>query len=373
MDVRKLEAELKAAKTLERKLDLLDEIATYYYEKDNYQKALKYYEKGEALAPEGNLRAYYMGQKGICYYLQHQDQGARQALLAAKEMFQLDKSDFMPEMYGLVQFFLGSLHEYSGENPDSLEARLEALKYLDQLHREAQWMLLSGISRNYEERGDNRKAIDYSTRAISLIANDDPEIAYIYESLGINHYELGEYEEAEEYLSRVLQVAPEFERKDDIYFNIGLCYQRLLDFRLALDSYLKILQLKELSSKDESLCWLYIEIARCYYQLKEYKKSLQFVRKGLKEPVEEKEELADVRGYLTNNLYALGRFQEAAREGEKTLKISQKFPHMEIMLSNLALSYYKLNQKDKFKFYRDWCNRAFPDFGWTKQLNKLKA
>ena len=231
----------------------------------NYQQALKYYGKGESLAPEGNLQAYYLGQKGICYYLQQQDQGARKALLSAKDMFRLEEPDFVPEMYGLVQFFLGSLYEYRGENRGSLEARLEALKYLDHLDREAQWMLLAGISRNYEEGGENREAIEYSTRAISLIANDDPEIAYIYESLGINHYELEEYDKAVGYLSRALEVAPDFERKDDIYFNIGLCFQRLLDFRLALDSYLKILELKELSSGNDSLCWLYIEIARCYY------------------------------------------------------------------------------------------------------------
>ena len=87
MDVRKLEAKLKTAKTVESKLDLLDEIASYYYEKDDYQKALKYYEQGEALAPEGNVRAYYLGHMGICCYLQHQDKGARQALLSAREIF----------------------------------------------------------------------------------------------------------------------------------------------------------------------------------------------------------------------------------------------------------------------------------------------
>ena len=276
-------------------------------------------------------------------------------------------------MYGLVQFFIGSLHEYNGENGSSLEARLEAVKYLDQLDPEAQWMLLAGISRNYEESGENHKAIEYSTRAISLISRDEPEIAYLYESLGINHYELSEYDKAIEYFSRALEAAPEFERKNELYFNIGLSYQRLLDFRLALNSYLKLLELKELSSKGEPLCWLYTEIAHCCYQLKEYDRSLQFVRKALKEPVEEKEELAEIRSYLTNNLHAQGKFEEAAREGEATLKISQKFPNMEIMLSNLALCYYNLSKKEEFEFYRDWCNRAFPDFSWTKQLNKLKA
>lgn len=373
MDVKKLETQLKAAKTLDVKLDLLDEIACHYYEQDDYVKALKYYGQAEAVAPEGNTRAYYAGQKGICYYLRHQDQQAREALVAAREMFRPEEPDFMPEMCGLVYFFLGSLYEYNGDNKSSLNARLEALKYFKQLHREAQWMLLAGISRNHEEEGDNRKAIEYSSRAISLISNEDPEVVYIYQSLGTNHYELGEYEKALQYFSRILEIAPDFEGKDDIYFNIGLCYHRLLDHRMAVDSYLKILELKELTEKDESLCWLYIEIARCYYQLKEYKKSLLFVEKALKETIEDKNELAEIRSYLTNNLHGLGKFEEAVREGEKTLKVSSSFRNIEMMLSNLALSYYQLNKKDKFKFYRDWCNRAFPDFSWTKQLNKLKV
>lgn len=373
MDLKKLEAKLKAAKTVAIKLDLLDEIAGCYYEKDQYQKALKYYAEAEALVPQGNTRAYYLGHQGICHYLLHQDVEAQRALTAAQGMFRSGERDFVPEMYGLVYFFLGSLYEYMGETPPSLEARLEALKYIHQLHREAQWMLLAGISRNYEERGENRKAIEFSNRAISLIGNDDPELAYIYESLGMNHYELGEHQKALEYFSQVLRLNPHFERRDEVYFSIGLCYYRLFDYRLALDSYLKILELKELERKEESLGWLYIEIAHCYYQLKEYKKSLLFAQKALKEPIEDRDEVAEIRSYLTNNLHALGKFEEAVREGEKTLKISKKFHNIEIMLSNLALSCYNLNKKEKFKFYRDWCNRAFPDFSWTKQLNKLKV
>jgi hypothetical protein len=69
----------------------------------------------------------------------------------------------------------------------------------------------------------------------------------------------------------------------------------------------------------------------------------------------------------------MDRFEEAVQAGEQTLKISDEFPNMEILLPNLALSYHQLGNTEKFTHYRNWCNRDFPDLGWTKQLNKLEA
>ncbi len=372
MNVKQLKEKLTAAQGARGKLEILDEIAAYYYDQDDYQEAVTYYGAAEKLAPEGNPRAYYQGMEGICHFFLNKDQEAHQALLGAKQMLRSDEEDFDPEICGLVHYFLGSLYEYNDDNDTSLEFRLEAFKYLSQLHREPQWMLLAGMSRNYEQKGDLRNSVKFNTQAISLISNDDPEIAYIFERLGSNLYELGEYKKAQEYFARVIQVDPGFERKDDVYFSIGLCHQRLLDFRMALDSYLKLLELKELEPEKDPLAWLYIETANCYYNLKEHEKSIEFVGKALQEPIEDKEEQAEIQSYLTNNYYALGRYQEAIEAGEKTLKLSEQFNNMEIMLPNLTLSYYHLGQEDKFHFYRDWCNRAFPDLSWTQQLNKLE-
>lgn len=371
MDVKELEGRLKTIPKSPERLEALEDLAGYYFDHDDYSKAVRYYAEAAELAPTRNLRAYYLGQKGTCHYLLHRDGQAARDLLAAREMFEATQEDFVPEVYGMVNFFLGSLFEYNGDHQSSLQARLQALKYLADLPQDAQWMLLAGMSRNYEEQGDHRRAIELSNQAISLIGHNDPELAYLYEGLAINHYELGEYQKALAYFSKVLEIDANFERKDEIYFSIGLCYQRLQDYRTALRSYLKILELKELSAKPESLCWLYIEIAHCYYQLKEHKKSLEFVERALQEPIEDQEELAEIRSYLTNNYYALGRYTEAVAEGEKTLKISSHFHDIEIMLTNLALSYYHLNQKKKFDYYRDWCNRAFPENSWTRHLNKL--
>ncbi|HXK60631.1 MAG TPA: tetratricopeptide repeat protein [Acidobacteriota bacterium] len=374
MNVKALEGRLKSIQDTQERLDILDALADHYYDEDDFQKALRFYQEARELAPAGNPKAYYTAQSGICHYLLHNDREARDALFAARSMSDPMAPEFLPEIHGLLHYFLGSLLEYEGKNQASLEARLEALKYIDELHCEAQWMLLAGLSRNYEELGDNRKAIEYSTRAISLISEEDPELAYLYESLGHNHYELEEFDKALAYFSRVLEVDPQFERRDDVYFAIGLCYQRLTDYKTAVDCYKKLLEMKRLApTRQESLAWLYGEIAYCHYQLSEHEDTLRAIEEALRENIEKKEELAELRSFLTNSYQALGRYQEAVREGEKTLKISRHFPSLDLMLPNLALSYYHLGNLEQFRFYRNWCNREFPDRSWTKQLNKLKA
>ncbi|MBI4444554.1 MAG: tetratricopeptide repeat protein [Acidobacteria bacterium] len=373
MEIQKLERKLKNARDQETRLDLLDQIAAYCYEKEDFQRAAKYYQQAEALSPAGNARAYYKGQAGICRYLLHQDVQAMELLSAASGMFQPQATDFSPQCFGAVHFFLGSVLEFRGKPDEALSAWQESFKFFDHLSPEIQWMLMAGLGRRFEEKGENQKAIEYFERALCLIRPDDPELCSVYESLGIAHYNLEHYKRALEYFSRTLKLQSDLEELEELHVCMGLCYHRLRDFRQALECFLKSLETGEKNRTRESTCWLYIEIAHCFYQLKEHDKSLEFVQRALKQPIERKEELAEIRSYLTNNFHALGKFEEAVREGEKTLKISRDFHNIGIMLSSLALSYYQLNRKDKFTFYRDWCNRAFPDFSLTKQLNQLEV
>ena len=89
----------------------------------------------------------------------------------------------------------------------------------------------------------------------------------------------------------------------------------------------------------------------------------------MKGPIEDNTEKAEIHSYLVNNYHGMSRFEEAVEAGERTLKIADEFHGMEIMLSNLALSYHQLGDTEKFAYYRDWCNRDFPDQDWPKQLN----
>ncbi len=372
MDVQQLEAKLQETQEVDAKLDLIEEIAGHYYDQDDYQTALGFYQQGENLATSSNSRAYYVGQKGVCHYLLQQDKPAEEALLAFKRLVRQGGAEVNPELHGLVLYFLGSLYEYRGDVEASLRERQAALKHLKHLPREAQWMLLAGMSRNHADRGDHRRAVEFSARALSLISDGNPELAYLYESMGASYFELGEYEEALRYFCQVLEVDPEFDRKDEIYLQIGRCCRMRLDFQMALSSYLKILELKQLTPPDGgSLAWLYIEIVTCLYHLKDFRKALEYVAAALAGPVEDPEELAELRSHLTNCLHGLGEHRRAVEEGERTLRERSRFKGLELMLPNLALSYYKLNDKENFLRCRERCNQEFPDLSWTRQLNKL--
>ena len=56
MNVKQLEEKLATTHGVNEKLDVLDELASYYYDHDNYQKAITYYKEAEKLAPAGTMR-----------------------------------------------------------------------------------------------------------------------------------------------------------------------------------------------------------------------------------------------------------------------------------------------------------------------------
>src|SRR4030042_7197262 len=114
MDVKALEGKLKSIQDVQERLDILDFLASHYYDADDYQRAIKFYKEAQELAAPGNPRAYYTAQFGICHYLLHNDREARQALLSAQRMSVPTAPEFSPEIHGLLPYFLGSLYEYEG-------------------------------------------------------------------------------------------------------------------------------------------------------------------------------------------------------------------------------------------------------------------
>lgn len=368
----RLQQQLRKCPSDEARVELLDEWADELCQADQFEQAISLYARALELETVQNVRAYLAGQMGICYYNLKDDAHAKKFLQEAVHLFDPQKEEFMPDMYGLVNFHLASIQEYEGNPRQALNTRLECLKYEDQLPNESRWVLFSGISRNYEELGKSDKALQFNARALEVIPPDDPNLKYLYESVGMNQFDLGHYDDAQTSLSKVLELDPNFERKDAISSRIGLCQHKLLNHQLALDSYQKILELKKISGGDQDLCWLYIEIAHCHYRLKQYQKSLEICQHALEEPIRDKRELAEIRSYLTNNFYELGHYEKAVEEGEKTLKISRNFHNLKLMLFSMALSYYKLGDRRNFKKYQDWCQREFPEENLTRYIEGLK-
>ncbi len=372
MDFKELNARLAGSRTKDEKVTLLDTYAEDLFEKGKYPQASRYYADALSLAREQNTRAYLAGQIGICHYNSGNDKEALAFLLKSSRLFAATKPEFMPDMCGFVHFHLGSLFEYQGKHAKSFEARRICERYADSQEKDTRWMLFAGISRNCEALGRHDEAIQYSQKAIQVLSDNDPSLSYLYESMGNNHMSLKQYQEAINYFSKVIDLDPNFERRDEVQVKVADCYHQLTNHRMALETYGKILELKQLTGRRESLTWLYTKLAHCYFSLDQFEKSLLMTLEALRRLPKDKVERAELRSYLTSNYYEMGRYKEAILDGEKTLKLARRFPDDSLFYFRLALSYFKTGDMSSFGKYRVLCRKLFPEDSWNKYLEKLR-
>jgi tetratricopeptide (TPR) repeat protein len=201
---------LKKAVSEEERTSLFDSYAEELFESENYSEAIKIYSQALKLSKRQNVKAYFSGQIGICNFNAGKDQDAFTYLLKSGRLFDPNKSEFMPDMYGFVFFHLGSLYEYHGKLIKSLEARKICEQYIESQEKDTRWMLYAGLSRNYEALGKHDEAIQYSQKAIQVLSDNDPGLSYLYESMANSYMGLKQYHEAIKHFSKVLELDPQF-------------------------------------------------------------------------------------------------------------------------------------------------------------------
>jgi len=371
MNLREFKKRMAQVTSREGQVALLDSFAEELADKEQYAEAARYYREALALESGTNAKAYFSGQIGICYYNLGNDREALRNLLRSVRTFDPEQPEFMPDMFGFVHFYIGSIYEYQGKVAKSLEARLICEQYGASQEKDTRWMLFAGMSRNYEALEQHEEAIRYSQKAIQVLSDNDPGLAYLYESMANNHMNLRQYQEAIQHFSKVLDLDPGFERREEIYLKIATCYHRLTNHQLALESYRKILELKQIRGQRTGLTWLFVKIAHSYFRLEKYESSLLMTLEGLRRNPRKKAEKAELRSYLTNNYYEMGHYQEAIHEGERTLKLARRFPNDNLFYFRLALSHHKVGDLKSFSRYRTICRKYFPEDSWNTFLEKL--
>ena len=359
MNKQQYNAGLKRAATDEERLAIHEAYASGLFDREKYTEALNIYEQALPLTKQQNVKAYLIGKIGICHFHNDEDKTALQSLKKSARLFSPERPEFMRDMYGLVLFHIGALYEYHGKIAQSLEARKECEEYLDSQEKDAQWMLYSGISRNYEALGKHGEAIDYSQKAIQVLSDNDPGLAYLYESMANNYMELRQYQDAIQHFLRILELDPGFERIDDIHEKLADCCRLVSNNALALEVYEKVLKLKQRTVKSKYLAWIYLRLAECHFRMSSYEKSLLSAFESLRQRPRNPREKAEVLSFTANNFYELGRYGDAVEDGEKALKLAQRFPNDELLYVRMALAFNKLGDGKSFKKYRALVQKLF--------------
>ena len=371
MNKQQFNAGLKRAVSGEGRLAIHEAYAKELFDKRNYTEALNIYKQALELTKQQNVKAYLFGKIGICHFNNNDDKKALQRLEKSVQLFKPDQPEFMRDMYGFVLFHLGSLYEYHGKITQSLEARKSCEKYLDSQEKDTQWMLYSGICRNYEALGQHSEAISYSQKAIQVLSDNDPGLSYLYESMANNYMEMQRYQDAIQHFSRVLELDPDFERNDEIHIKLANCYRRISNYAMELETYEKILRLKQITAKSKDLVWIFLKLAECHFRMASYEKSLLAAFEALNQRSRNPHEKAEALSFKANSYYELGRYRDAVRDGEKALMLSQRFPNDDLFYVRMALAYHELGDHKLFVKYRALVRKLFEDDIWNKHLEKL--
>jgi tetratricopeptide (TPR) repeat protein len=364
-------AKLKNAGSDDERISLYDAFAEELFEKEKYSEAISVYTQALKSQKQQNIKAYFTGMIGICHFNTGNDKEAFRHLLKSALLFDPKKPEFMRDMYGYIHFHLGSLYEYHGKNDESLKARKTCEQYIESQEKDTRWMLYAGIGRNFESLGKHDEAIRYSQKAIQVISDNDPGLSYLYESMANNYLGLKQYPESLTHFSKVLELDPGFERRDEIQLKMAECYRHLANYKMALESYEKILELKQITGKKSDLVWLYLKMAECNFRLEAYEKSLVIALEILRRNPRNKLEKAEAKSYIATNYYELGRYKEAIEEGEDALKLAKRFPNDDLLYVRIAISCHKLGDKKSFGKYRALVGKMFQDSNWNKYLEKL--
>ncbi len=203
-----------------------------------------------------------------------------------------------------------------------------------------------------------KEALKYGTAAakIAITINEKKALSDAYFCIAIAHWRLSEYPQALKYHFLALELRKKLGNEGKVYeslSNIGGVYQSLGIFDLALDYYLKTLQIQEKWQGNEvDVANTINKIGVVYYNLGDLEKAVSFYTRAL----ELQQKLRDKRGMADclNNIGVIyqekGSYQKAKDFYTRSLKLEEEMGNksgLAIGFNNIGEVYQKTGKPAK--------------------------
>lgn len=234
----------------------------------------------------------------------------------------------------------------------------ELLDYAEQRNNEEKIAnQLRHLGRVYDSQGDYQKAEEYYQKVLeirlNILGENHTETAISYNNLGNSYHSLGDYQKAKEYYQKALQIRLNIlgENHPDTaisYSNLGnVCYSER-DYKKAEELYLKALQiqLNTLGENHPKMERSYNDFASVYFSKGDYQKAEEYYQKALQIHLNILGENHPNTAIGYNNLGAVYHsqddYQKAKLNYEKALELYAKslpknHPEIQITKRNLEL------------------------------------
>ena len=267
---------------------------------------------------------------------------------------------FPANIFGNIYTKIALAHNDLGNLQKSLDYHQQALDYVQQsnINKFDEAMCLVNLAVNYFRLGQNMRSMSFTRQAISLLDTLHYKTAarVNLDLQGGIYMGVGDYKNAKKTVTEALRLARQ-EKPTDLtrvrnsYFNLGYIERKLGHYELALDNYLKSLQLGAEMKIKKSVLSSLMNASDMYIELEQMEKADETAVEGL-----ETARIIGERIIESNALYNLARvrraqqnYSAALRMIEDSLKIIES-TRAELLGQEERTSYLS-TVSDKYDFY----------------------
>lgn len=259
----------------------------YYYFKEDYKKAVKYYTKAFNInlfkfGPDNNEILEAIMNLSYCNRQLENYEEELSNLLMAKNI--IDKNEIYSNERFLIMINLANLYDYFGNRQDGIFLFENVFELIENKK-------IIGINLNddyYEAFYTYAETLYYnnqyqdSIKIIEKLPDEHKNNKNILKLLANNYYYIEEYKQSIYFYNKALLKIDNEVEKISIYEYFAGSYQSLLDYDSAINIYIKIIDIAEREKLTEELITAYFRRGFCYYELKNNLSAIDSFNLGFK-------------------------------------------------------------------------------------------
>lgn len=244
-------------------IDVLYEMGEYYFNRKDYEKALKIYNRILELDKDHKPAYLQIG------YIEYVKGGYKEALAKYSKALELAKGD--KEEGSIIYTKIAQVYLEQGEIYLATEEIKKALEY-----NENNGYALRALGNMYLRNKEYEKALTQYKKALEIAKGNKKDESMIYSEIAQIHLEQGKPELAIEKIRKSL----EYDKNNEYaYITLGNIYRQNKEYEKALAEYKKALELAKVEKSIESE--IYSKIAQVHFEQRELDISTQEIRKAI--------------------------------------------------------------------------------------------
>ncbi len=347
--------------SIEKRTEVLNELA-YQYAPISPEKSYVYANKALFLASSTNNKkekAAALKNLGSAFYFQNNYEKALkyfQKSLKIKEELNVEHPDDVGNKQGVSTLLnnIGIIHKNMGNYKKSIEYYKKSLSINEELQdspdeaiaksgKEEIANSLRSIGIVYWYQGIFEIAVQYYQNALNTYKelSDKQGIADSYLVIGIIYHEWGKYELALEYYQKSLKIFEKLDNKKaiaDSFNNIGLVYKDWGNYgEKALEYFQKSLVIMEELSNKHGIANSFTNIGEVYEQRENYEEAIDYYKKALEisEELGNKQQIAANLESIGNVYIKREKYEKALENHKKSLNIREQIGSKQGIASSL--------------------------------------